>query len=101
MTEVFTNGGATVSVAGTTSTDKVQVAVAGTAERTVRVASPAANATAFIRFGDSTVVATTTTSMPLLPGTVEVFTVPGTHTHMAVITATGTATVYATPGKGA
>lgn len=102
MTEVFTNGGATVNVAGTTSTSSVQVAAAALQERTVRVVAPAGNAAvAFIRFGDSTVVAATTTSMPILPGTIEVFTLPGTHTHMAVITASLTATVYATPGKGA
>lgn len=52
----------------------------------------------FIRFGGSAVVATTG-NMPVLPGTVEVFT-KGAYDRVAAITASGTATIYFTAGEG-
>ncbi|WP_375453722.1 hypothetical protein [uncultured Methylobacterium sp.] len=58
----------------------------------------AGTATAFVRFGDVTVTATTG-DMPIPPGTIEIQTVPP-GSFMAAITATGTATVYATNGEG-
>jgi hypothetical protein len=53
----------------------------------------------FVMFGASDVAATTG-NMPLAPGSVEVFALPPSATHLAAITATGTATVYATAGVG-
>jgi hypothetical protein len=60
--------------------------------------------TAFIRFGDSTVTATSA-DVPIPSGAIEVmsFTVPEqdvTGAYMAAITASGTATVYFTTGVG-
>ncbi|WP_430438989.1 hypothetical protein [Shinella sp.] len=40
------------------------------------------------------------TDTPVLPGTVEIFTIPTGMTHVAGITSTGTATVYFTAGDG-
>lgn len=58
----------------------------------------AVTTTAFLRFGTGPLVATTA-DMPLPPGAVEIQTVPPGSV-MAAITATGTATVYATAGEG-
>ena len=66
--------------------------------RTCRVFNATA-VTVFIQFGDSTVVATTA-KMPVPTGAVEVFSIGGA-TYIAGITASGTGTVYATPGYGA
>jgi hypothetical protein len=39
--------------------------------------------------------------MRMGPGSIEVFSVPLNATHVAAITASGTATLYVTPGSGA
>jgi hypothetical protein len=57
--------------------------------------------TAFVVFGtSSSITASTTTSMPLPPGDVEVFTVPPQTSYVAVIGTSSTGTFYATPGEG-
>lgn len=90
--------GATVSLAVTTSTARIALPV--TKGPQIRIASVAANAATFIRFGTVTVNAAVT-DVPILPGTVEVFTVPPGATHVAAITGTSTATLYFTAGDGA
>lgn len=55
----------------------------------------------FVEFGDSTVAATTTTGMPILPNTVESFMLNASQTHIAAITAASTAVIYFTTGLGA
>lgn len=54
--------------------------------------------TAFINFGDSTVVAAATDT-PILPGTAQVFSPPSNATHFAVFAAAATV-VYVTSGVG-
>lgn len=54
---------------------------------------------AFYKAGDSTVVATTADT-PLPAGAILTFTIGAEPTHVAVITGTGTATIYATRGEG-
>lgn len=54
----------------------------------------------FVEFGDSAVTAAVATGMPILPGTVESFQLNAAQTHIAAITASGTATLYATTGLG-
>lgn len=54
----------------------------------------------FIEFGDSTITATTTTSMPIPPGWSEPFRIHPNQTYCAGITSSGTATVYFTVGEG-
>lgn len=64
---------------------------------------------AFIEFGDDSVTASTDASYPVAPGSTQSFGVGSSMTggvtplptHIAAITASGTATVYATPGVGA
>lgn len=55
-------------------------------------------AKAFIKFGDSGVVAAATDT-PILPGTSQIFTVPMSATHFAVFSAAATL-VYVTSGIG-
>ena len=71
----------------------------------VMVSSLAANAVAFIAFGistDTVVIPTGTASngTPILPGTVQIFTVPPTATHILSI-GTAANTLYVTEGDGA
>lgn len=89
----------TVTLAATTST--ARVALAKNVLNQVMVSSPSASSLAFIKFGDSAVTAAITDT-PILPGTQKVFTVPsdGSVTHIAAITGTSTATIYATSGEG-
>jgi len=96
MMNPFTPGG-TVNVAATTTT--ANVALASGAKDQVMVTNNAGGSLAFVAFGSSAVTATAATSTPVLPGAAYIFTV-GTATHMAAITGTGTATVYATAGQG-
>lgn len=56
---------------------------------------------AYIRFGASDVEAAVATGHPILPGSVQTFTVPYLYSHMAAITsATGAATLIASVGYG-
>ncbi len=59
----------------------------------------AASVTVFVKFGTSAVTAATT-DLPIPPGGVEIF-AAGAATYIAGITASGTGTLYATPGFGA
>lgn len=84
----------TVSLAVTTTTGRV--ATVGDAS-TIRIYN-AGTATVFVKFGGSSVTAATT-DMPIPAGVVETFRT-GTLTHVAAITASGTATLYVTSGEG-
>ena len=70
----------------------------------IMVTSPAGNAIAFIAFGVSTttvtIPTTTQNGCPILPGTVQTFTVPPTNTYVAVIGSVSS-TLYFTRGDGA
>lgn len=92
----FTPGG-TVILAVTGSTGSVALAVGGGDQ--VRLLSIAANAILFFKFGTSTVTAAVTDT-PLIPGEVEIFTVPPGATHIAAIGTVST-NLYATRGDGA
>ena len=98
---IFTPLGSTVNVAATTSTGNVELSAVGhLGGFEVRVYNAGQNL-AFVNFGSSNAVtAATTTGIPLAPGVPEVFTVNPSVTHMAAITAAGSATVYATSGRG-
>lgn len=71
----------------------------GTGGDQVRLLSVAANAILFFKFGDSTVTAAVTDT-PLIPGEIEIFTIPPGTTHVAAIGTTST-NLYATRGDGA
>lgn len=96
MLNPFTPG-STVSVSATGTTSRV--ALPATRGNQIRVAVAAGGSIAFVRFG-TTAVNALVTDTPVLPGTIEIFTVPTGMTHVAGITSTGTATVYFTAGDG-
>lgn len=56
--------------------------------------------TIFIEFVQAAQTAAVTTSLPMLPNTVEVFTLPLDVTRLSVIGTTTTSTLYATYGEG-
>lgn len=97
--------GLTVSLAASTSSSRVQfnlTAPGGNEEPTARVYNSGTGAV-FIRFGDVTATASATTDAPIAPGATEIFRVSGgtAEQYIAAITASGTATLYITPGHGA
>jgi hypothetical protein len=97
--EAFTPKGATVSLAVTAATGRVALtAPGGSGGSDVRLYN-AGGATVFVAFGNSAVEAAIT-SMPIPSGAVEVFSAGPGSTHVAAITAAGTATLYATTGRG-
>ncbi len=88
----------TVSRTVSGSTQSVALAK-GSIPQTVMVTSPTANATAFIEFGDSTVVAVAATGTPILPGTVMMFSVGANVTHIAAIGSAGTLSITCGHGQ--
>jgi len=105
LTQAFAPSGNTASSTITGSSQSVQFnsqtgGASGFGGYQVRVHNSSTQ-TAFINFGtSSSVTASTTTSLPLPPGDVEVFTVPFQTAYVAVIGTSATGTFYATPGEG-
>lgn len=97
--DVFEPVGATVSLAVTNTTGRVARTMLGELAGQVRLVN-SGTVIVFVAFGGSTIDATTA-GIPLLPGTAEVFTLTSDQTNIAGITASGTATLYATTGRGA
>lgn len=98
MLNPFTPGGTTSTIAVTTSS--ARVALTRGMSQQVQVTVVAGGSIAFVAFGNSTVSAAVATSVPVLPGTYRIFSVAPDVTHVAAITSTSTATLYATPGNG-
>ena len=92
-----TDGAATVTLSATGTTSRVQLQTAVPGAPNVRLYN-AGSVPVFVNCGDVTVVATTATGLPIAPGSVEVLGCQSTH--ISGITASGTATLYATPGPG-
>jgi hypothetical protein len=88
--------GSTVSLAVTGTTGRVQIQTSVSAA-SVRVYNSGTVAV-FMQCGDVTVTATTTTSLPILPGTAEL--IGCGQQYVAAITAGTAATIYLTPGNG-
>ncbi len=88
--------GATVSISAT-SVNAQGTLTFNSAQ--ARIANTGTNV-AFVRWG-ATAQTATTADMPILPGTVEVFSKDPSHLNFAAICASGeTATVRVTPGEG-
>ncbi len=91
-----------LSPAGTASlscsSSNARVALAKSSN-TVMVTAPAGGAVTFIKFGSSTVTAAVTDT-PILPGSVQTFSIPPDATYVAGITASSTQTLYFTSGEG-
>lgn len=98
MLNPFTPGGPTATLAVTTSSDLVAI-TRGQQSNQVQITVVAGGEIAFVNFGDDTVVAAVTDT-PVLPGTYRIFSIAPDVTHVAAITSTSTATLYATPGNG-
>jgi hypothetical protein len=92
----FSPGGATVNLAVTGTTGRVQVQ-AGNSSPNVRLYNSGTVAV-FVNCGDAAVTATLAAGMPVAPGSVEVMACP--QPYIAGIVTTGTATLYATAGAG-
>lgn len=92
----FKPDGPTVNLAAGVATARVVVQGSNNS-RNVRVYNSGTVA-AFIECGNTAVVATITASMPIAPGATHVIGCPASN--IAAITASGTATVYFTPGQG-
>jgi len=97
--------GGTVNLSVTSSTGRVAVltatSLADVSGSSVIRLYNAGSVAVFVEFGDGTVTAAVATGMPIAPGSVEAFRVNPAQTNVAAITASGTATLYATPGAGA
>lgn len=88
--------GATVNIAAGTTTASVAVNTGKTSKH-IRVVNTG-SVTVFVEFGESGVTASLATSIPILAGSAEIFGCPDEY--VAAITASGTGTVYFTPGEG-
>ena len=92
-----TDGAPTVSLAATTASARVQFQTTTPGAPNLRIYN-SGTVPVFVQCGDVTATATATTSMPIAPGTVEV--IGCQFQYLAGITASGTATLYVTPGTG-
>lgn len=88
----------TVSIAATTASASVSVAAANVQSPHVSIYNAGPN-TAFVRWGVGAQTAVATTDMPIPSGATKTYT-KGTADTFAAICATGTATIYFTPGEG-
>jgi hypothetical protein len=88
------------SITRSVSTSSASVAIPGDPTR-VRLLTKPTDSPVWVEFGTSGVTASTSTSMRLNAGAIEVFSVPLNVTHIAAITDSGSATLYITPGEGA
>lgn len=86
---------ATTTLSATTVSSNVTVS---SSSNNVMI-SNAGSVTVFIKFGSDSSVTATTGDLPVLGGTVQVFSKGGT-SYIAGITGTGSATVYVTGGDG-
>lgn len=97
----FAPTGATLTLSATTTsgtTSRTAIVPSAQAQQ-LRLAAPAGGAVVFVKVGNSAVTAAVT-DMPLLPGTIEMFSIGPQDTHIAAITAASTQSVYVTPGQG-
>lgn len=95
--------GSTVSLAATNASGNVALSKQPTDQFQLRLYNSGASL-AFLNFGNDNTAAATTANYPLPAGAIEVITIQNKPNapinYMAAITASGTATVYATVGVG-
>ncbi len=99
--EIFRPIGATVTLAAATSSGSVAITKIGFAneDEQVRIANTG-SVIVYIALGDSGVTAAVASGIPILPNTAEMFHITTAQTHLAGITASGSATLYITAGYG-
>ncbi len=95
----FTVVGDTENMAVAATTASVAVTRSGMGLQALRLVN-AGTQTVFIALGTSTVTATTTASMPLVAGAVEIIALPKEVTHVAAIAGATGSTLYITTGEG-
>lgn len=88
----------TVSISATTSSANVALP-SGVPARQLRIFNNA-GAVAFVAFGGSGITASTSTSVPIAVGAVEVLSIPSEANYVAAILASGTGSIYFTVGFG-
>src|SRR6185369_15755175 len=88
----------TVSLEVTNSSGNVALSTAGPNAQ-VMITSAPGGAVAFVKFGSNSSVTATTSDTPILPGSIQVFSI-GAATYVAGITGASTATLYFTSGIG-
>lgn len=100
VTKPFDRFGNTVNLAVLATTANVQVIPIVAGSHTVRIANIGTNVV-FVEFGTpNTTAATVTTSMPLLPNSVETFWFHNDWQYVAAIAASTGNTIYVTTGEG-
>jgi len=98
--EIFQTNLPTVSISASTTSANSAISVPpGGGQVRVVVGSASGAAWVYIRFGETGVVATSA-DIPMLPNTIEIFTVGQGVTHIAALTDAGTAVVRAKAGLG-
>ncbi len=91
---------ATVNAAVGTSSSFIDLSAITPGVCAIRVANVGANVIFIEQVEAAATAASVTTSVPILPNTVEVFTFPNDKIGVAVIAAATGNTVYITPGEG-
>lgn len=102
INKMFRPISSTVNIAAGTTTGNVAITSSGTpspATSEVRFYN-SGTVPVFVNFGGSGVTATLAAGMPIAPGATEAFGMEASQTHVAAITASGTATLYITTGDG-
>lgn len=92
-------GASTQNIAVTSSSQSYALSPAGIGYRSIRVVNTG-TIPIFIAFGTSTVTASLSTSMPIQPASVELFTLDQDVTHIAVIASGTGPALYTTIGQG-
>ena len=89
----------TVNVAVTTTSQLLAIPNTPLGTRSLRIVNSGTQ-NIFLDFVTTTGTSVATTSMPMLPGSIEVFTFGNDITHIAVIAGAVGSTIYITPGEG-
>jgi hypothetical protein len=87
----------TISAGASATSQQIKSKTGG--EATVRIVVPSSGAMVYVAFGDSLVQASSS-SMPVLPGTFEVFGLTPGETYISVLSSGATTNVYVTVGRG-
>lgn len=98
MAEVFSPQVTSTVTAGSGAAVNVSLKSSGS-PCSVRIANPTGNQIMYVKFGVSTDAATTS-DMPILPGSIEVFQMQSNQTHLSAISAGASSTLYLTVGRG-
>lgn len=97
----FGSVGNTVNLTVGTATANVAITRAGLGTQSIRLTNIGANVIFFTLGKDNTATASLTTSVPVLPNSVETFLLPNDMSYIAAISAATGNTLYVTTGESA